>query len=404
MTAIDSTPAPAIRFQALVATLLGAAAGLAGLWRARFLPAGGFDGFAFQGLGSTGQRVLTAVLYAVALLALVGAALAFPRPRMSANLTSLAAGLWLLFGIVLGQEATWLTLGPIAAAAISGLFADAAGLRREGGPAIHRHAGLVRVTHWVNVVCIFFLLVSGMQIFNAHPALDFGNRSDFERPALEMTAANTPSGPVGITRVFGKDFATTGVLGLSSDLFYGIAPRGFPSWLTLPSYGDLATGRRWHFFFAWILVINGLAYLIFSLASRHLQRDLLPTGRQLAGLGRSIFDHLRGRFHDEDARRYNVLQKLAYVGLILVLLLLIFAGLTMSPGFDALFPQALDILGGRQGARTVHFICAALVVLFIFVHVGMVLISGVWNNLRSMITGRYVLPKESADASDVKTL
>jgi len=70
---------------------------------------------------------------------------------------------------------------------------------------------------------------------------------------------------------------------------------------------------------------------------------------------------------------------------------MLFSGLAMSPGMDAAFPVLLDMFGGRQSARTVHFIAASFIVIFVAVHLVMVLISGVWNNLRSMITGRYVI-------------
>ena len=119
-----------------------------------------------------------------------------------------------------------------------------------------RHALSVRITHWVNVLVMAVLLMSGLQIFNAHPALYWGDRSDRDRPLLAMTARLTPVGPVGVTHVFGREFETTGVLGWSGD-----EVRGFPSWATLPGPRWLAMGRRWHLFFAWLLVINGLVYL-----------------------------------------------------------------------------------------------------------------------------------------------
>jgi thiosulfate reductase cytochrome b subunit len=86
------------------------------------------------------------------------------------------------------------------------------------------------------------------------------------------------------------------------------------------------------------------------------------------------------------------LQKLAYLIVALVLLpLMLITGLAMSPGMDAAFPFLLKILGGRQTARTIHFVTASGIVLFVVIHIVMVLLSGVWNNLRSMITGRYVI-------------
>jgi len=252
---------------------------------------------------------------------------------------------------------------------------------------IYRHTVLVRITHWINVVCITFLVMSGLQIFNAHPALYVGQQSDFAHPVLAMTARNTPNGPVGETTILGHRFDTTGVLGLST---YDGTPRarGFPSWITVPSYQDLATGRRWHFFFAWLFFINGAVYLIASLATRHLWRDLVPSWRQIRAIGPTIWHHLKLKFPHE--REYNVLQKLTYLAMVAVVLpLVVLTGLTMSPAVNAIVPWLVEVFGGRQTARTIHFVCATLIVLFVLVHVLLVLVSGVWNNLRSMITGRY---------------
>jgi thiosulfate reductase cytochrome b subunit len=260
----------------------------------------------------------------------------------------------------------------------------------------YRHSLVVRVTHWVNLLCMTVLLMSGLQIFNAHPSLYLGSISDFENPVLSMGAVREPNGTLaGVTQVLGARFDTTGVLGLSQQSDDRWAVRGFPSWATIPGYQDLATGRRWHFFFAWIFVINGLVYLGYTLPSGH-WRQLVPTGAQLRHVGASIREHLLLRFpRGEEAKSYNVLQKLAYFGVIFVAVpILILAGLTMSPAMDAAFPWLLDIFGGRQSARTVHFIAAALILFFVFVHVLMVLISGVFNNLRSMITGRYRVEME----------
>ena len=255
---------------------------------------------------------------------------------------------------------------------------------------VKRHSLLVRVTHWINVVCILFLVMSGLQIFNAHPALYIGQKANFDDPVLSMNAFRLSDGRVvGETRVLGAKFNTTGVLGLSY-VDGQPAARGFPAWATVPSYQDLATGRRWHFFFAWLFVINGAVYLAVSLLNRHVWRDLVPSRMQLRGIGRSILDHVRLRF--DHGRDYNVLQKLTYLIVIFILLpLVVLAGMTMSPGLDAVFPWLLDLFGGRQTARTIHFVAATLIVLFVLVHLIMVLISGVWNNLRSMITGRYAI-------------
>jgi thiosulfate reductase cytochrome b subunit len=259
---------------------------------------------------------------------------------------------------------------------------------------IYRHSVAVRLTHWVNVLCLTLLLMSGLQIFNAHPALYWGDQSDFAHPILAMTAADAPDGSaLGITTIFGHSIPTTGLLGLSFSDTGRPLERGFPSWATIPSYQDLTSGRLWHFFWAWLFVLNGVVYLGFALATRHVSRDLAPTRHDLGHIGRSIWDHARLRFpKGKEAERYNVLQKLTYLAVIFVLLpLIVLAGLAMSPQMDAAFPILLDIFGGRQSARTVHFVAAWTLVAFVLVHLIMVLISGVWNNLRSMVTGRYVI-------------
>jgi thiosulfate reductase cytochrome b subunit len=260
---------------------------------------------------------------------------------------------------------------------------------------IYRHTAIVRLTHWVNVVCLTVLLMSGLQIFNAHPALYVGKQSDFDHPVLSIAADRRDD--VGIVTILGQRFTTTGVLGVSKAGGEQVV-RAFPSWATLPSGQDLATARRWHFLFAWIFVLNGAVYLISSLASGHVRRDLLPSLAALGSLPRSLLDHIRLRFpRGEEARRYNVVQQLTYLAVIFGLLpIAVVTGLAMSPGLDALFHPMVDLLGGRQSARTVHFVAAAAIVMFVVVHVAMVLVSGVFNNMRSMITGRYDLGEENA--------
>jgi thiosulfate reductase cytochrome b subunit len=258
---------------------------------------------------------------------------------------------------------------------------------------IYRHSATVRVTHWINALVLLVLLMSGLQIFNAHPALYLGQKSDFSDPILAMGTSRDGPELKGVTSVFGHSFNTTGLLGLGGDAESGYQTRGFPWWATLPGHRDLSMGRRWHFFFAWLFLFNGLAYLLWSLGSGHLRRDLTPSGQELKHIGASIREHARLRFpKGEEAKRYNVLQKLAYLSVALILLpLMLLTGLAMSPGMDAAFPFLIDIFGGRQSARTIHFIAATGIVLFFIIHIVMVLLSGVWNNLRSMITGRYAI-------------
>jgi len=262
----------------------------------------------------------------------------------------------------------------------------------------YRHTLAVRVMHWINVVALTILFMSGLMIFNAHPRLYWGKSSYTGRPPiLEIGARESPeSGVIGYTTIFGREFRTTGVLGLSTEPTGRVAARAFPSWLTIPDFQWLSMARAWHFFFAWILVINGLCYIVYSIWSRHLRRDLIPTRAQLAKIGQSIKDHLLFRHEaGEAATRYNVLQKLAYLIVIFVLLpLVILMGLAMSPRIDTLFTGWVDLFGGRQSARTIHFVAAWLIVAFVLIHVFQVIVTGLWNNLRSMITGRYRIPPE----------
>ena len=265
---------------------------------------------------------------------------------------------------------------------------------------MRRHAATVRVTHWLNAVCFAVLLMSGLQIFNAHPALYWGATSDFQHPIASIAAKPDSAGEKrGITTVFGHAFDTTGVLGLTFLPDGRPLARAFPSWATLPGWQSLADGRRWHFFFAWVLALNGAAYLLYGLVSRHVWRDLVPSPSALAHIGRTFLEHLRLRFpHGAEARRYNVLQQISYLVVIWVMFpLLILAGLAMSPFLDAAFPWLPAMFGGRQSARTVHFLMAFGLIGFIIVHVAMVLMSGAWNNLRSMVTGRYRIEAEPGD-------
>jgi len=265
------------------------------------------------------------------------------------------------------------------------------------GRLIVRHSALVRVCHWVNAICFVVLLMSGLQIFNASPLLTWAQTTNFEKPFFSLSAHEDADGnpTAGVTTIFGHAFDTTGLLGASRGDDGDLEERGFPSWATLPSYQDLALGRRWHFFFAWILVLNGLVYFANLILARHI-RVLWPSLADLRSLPHDIVQHVRLRFPTGDeALRYNVLQKLAYLSVVIAFPILILAGLTMSPAVDAAFPWLLTLFHGRQAARAVHFLLAGYLVLFLIVHLVMVVLSGPINNLRSMITGRYRI-KETA--------
>lgn len=264
---------------------------------------------------------------------------------------------------------------------------------------IYRHRLATRLTHWLNVLCLGVLLMSGLQILNAHPALYWGQYgANDDHAFIEFSAVQQGDMIVGRTRVGSLTLKTTGLLGASASPDGTLQARGLPAWATLPSYQDLATGRRWHFFFAWVFVINGLTYLASGLISGHLRRDLLPSRAELAPshLLRDIWNHARLRFpKGEAAKHYNVLQKGAYLGVVGLLVLMVMTGLTMSPGVDAVAPGLLDLFGGRPSARTLHFLSAGLIVVFVVVHLVMVILAGPINEIRSMITGRYVVPPEA---------
>jgi thiosulfate reductase cytochrome b subunit len=231
----------------------------------------------------------------------------------------------------------------------------------DGRIAVYRHPLLVRVTHWINALCLLVLLLSGLQILNAHPALYWGNTSVFDDPFIAFSSG-VEEGPA------------------------------IPHWLTLPPWQDLAGGRRWHFFFAWLFVLNGLLYVIHALSSRRVSQVLAPTKAQLHHIGDSIREHLKLHFPHDEGARYNVLQKLSYLVVLFGLLpLMVLTGLTMSPGMDARLHFLAEIFGGRQSARTLHFLTAMAIVLFFVIHMIAMVAAGPLTELRSITTGWFVI-------------
>ena len=274
-------------------------------------------------------------------------------------------------------------------AGVGDMMTDNKSMPGSHGPLIYRQSIWTRVTHWTWAICLFFLLLSGLQIFNAHPALYIGEESGFEfdNAILEIGAVNSDAGPRGQTTLFGRNFDTTGVLGVS-----GAAERptftAFPGAVTIPSYRDLGTGRVVHFFFGWVFVATMFIWFVASFINGHIRRDIVPKPADIQGVPGDIADHVRFRL--KHGRSYGPLQKLAYFGVFFVLFPLIVAtGLTMSPGMNAIAPWMLDLFGGRQTARTIHFIVMLLLVAFFIIHIIMVFAAGPINELRSMITGWY---------------
>ena len=266
---------------------------------------------------------------------------------------------------------------------------------QSGGSLIYRHRISTRLWHWTNAVTLLVMLMSGLMIFNAHPRLYWGQYgANSDTPWLEIGA----NGPRGFLRVGELTLDTTGVLGLWETGSGQVIRRAFPSWATIPSSYNLALSRLWHLTFAWLFAGAILAYGVWSLFDGHLRRDLLPKPAELkpSHILTDIKQHATLNFpKGEAARNYNILQKFAYLGVIVGLIpLIILTGLTMSPAMNAAWPFLLDIFGGRQSARSIHFIAAFLLILFFIVHMLMVVLAGPFNEVRSMITGRYRLPRE----------
>ena len=221
---------------------------------------------------------------------------------------------------------------------------------------VYRHRLVTRIWHWVNALAVLVLIPSGLMIFNAHPRLYWGHYgANFDPAWLEL-------------------------------------PR-WPGWMTLPSHYSLSGARHWHLFFALVLLFGYLAFVAVSLANRHFARDLLPRREELgsAHIRADFKAHLALRFHDpERPRAYNLFQKLAYAGVILVLLpLLILTGLALAPG---MWPWLPDLFGGRQSARSIHFIAMAAMSLFVLVHLTLIILAGAVNEVRSMIGGWWATP------------
>lgn len=230
---------------------------------------------------------------------------------------------------------------------------------------IYRHRLATRLWHWTNALAVILLWMSGMMILNAHPHLYWGEYgANFDTPWFS------------VSMVFDDGRV--------------------PGWLTIPSFYSLAAARRWHLFFALILGFGLLVFMIASLINRHFRRDLTLRREDVSPrhLGRDIAAHARLRFHDP-ARpaAYNSLQKWSYILVIFIALpLIIVTGLAMSPGMNAAMPWLTDLFGGRQTARSVHFLVAIGLAIFFAVHLLLVLLAGPINELRSIITGWWRTP------------
>lgn len=257
---------------------------------------------------------------------------------------------------------------------------------------IARHGWLTRIWHWVNALCLIIMLMSGLTIFNAHPRLYWGDSGNVHDPAWAAVASGPDDAYV---RIGSTIIPSTGIIGHWRDDDGRVQNWAFPSWATIPGYYDLAAGRRWHLFFAWIFSIGLTLYMLGGLLNRHIIRKLHMRGKDWHpnSLWASIKDHAKGRFAHTDvdtekAQMYNPLQKLSYIAIIFIALpLMIATGLAMSPQMNAAMPWLPEIFGGRQSARSVHFIIAFLLLAFTLLHIILVLVSRPLWLMKAMTIG-----------------
>lgn len=256
---------------------------------------------------------------------------------------------------------------------------------------VYRHSGAMRLTHWLFFIAFLALVSSGLQIFNAAPFLDASDKTDPQHRVLSIAA---PAVGVGTTTILGRTFTTTGWLGWTDDGMDGKTARAFPGWMTIPAYQDLADGRRWHLFFAWIMIGSGLVYMAWGLTRGNVKELVLTRGDLPKLLPMQLY-YLRLRKEPPPHGKYNPLQKLAYTLVLFVFApLIVLSGFALSPGFDAWFPWVTQAFGGRQFARLWHFVLMLALIGFFVVHLLLVATTGAFNHLRSMITGWYTLRPE----------
>ena len=257
-----------------------------------------------------------------------------------------------------------------------------------GQSLVYRHNRVTRLTHWVDAVALMILFMSGLMIFNAHPHLYWGSKSDPGQDFFSIGAVGNGDTARGYVEIFGRQVNATGLLGVQRSA-NGPSARAFPSWLTVPGYYSLAAARRWHFFFGWLFTLNGLLYLVYSLAVGHLRKFFL-TPRDVGKIPAMIAYYLKLRPTSPQEGEYNPLQKLAYTSVFVILTpLMLLSGMAMSPQLDVAFNWLPALFGGRQSARSIHFFLAFGLLAFVFGHVFMVLTQGFFNNMRSMISGWY---------------
>lgn len=239
------------------------------------------------------------------------------------------------------------------------------------------HRLWVRLTHWLIAIAVVILIYSGVAILMVHPRLYWGNTgNDLVRPLLEI--------PLGPNYKHGSWAPATP--------FFALPDSPVTANRMKEPWNQNGWARSLHFLAAWCFIGGLMTYLAGSLATGHLRRNLVPRRAELARkhvwLDIEAHMQLPPKSVEISGSRYGILQKLAYVTVIVVALPLMFlTGITMSPAITADYPILLDIFGGTQSARTVHFFTFAFLALFLLIHLAMILLTGPVRQLRAMILG-----------------
>jgi thiosulfate reductase cytochrome b subunit len=239
------------------------------------------------------------------------------------------------------------------------------------------HAVWVRICHWIIAGSVVVLGVSGFLILMVHPRLYWGQIGNDLTPAfLELPISNNHR-PAGWQQtVTFSELANTPI---SANRTYEI-------------FNQNGWARSLHFLAGWFLVVPGMLYVLAGLVTGHVRRDLLPRRGDLApqALWQDLKDHLGARARAVGGGApYGRLQRWAYATVALIALpFMVLTGLTMSPAVTAAYPWLLDVFGGQQSARTLHFFGFTALALFLVVHVAMVILTGFGKQMRAMIVGR----------------
>ena len=211
--------------------------------------------------------------------------------------------------------------------------------RNDGRGGRHLHPLPIRIMHWTNAVAIFIMIGSGWKIYN-------------------------------------------------DDVIFGWLH--FPEFIVIGKWAQY--GLQWHFFGMWIFVLNGLAYLTYGIATGRFRRKLFPISvREILA---TVGDALRFKLAHDDLTHYNAVQKILYLSIILIGIMIVISGLALWKPVQ--FSELASLFGSFQTIRLVHFICMSAIVAFLLVHVALALL--VPQSLVAMLTGGPVVPDDDTTA------